>query len=185
MNGWSLKDFAEQNEDRNQLGWQLENPMYDNFLMKKRRSPFFGPNPYWIYQDSALGLQNEAKKQGSIGVEITEPIVRPISYQDFAEQNEAKKTRSLGVEIREPIVRPFSYQDFAKQNEAKKTGSVGVEIKEPIVRPFSYQDSSGQNEDMGLQNYAKKPVIIGVEIKEPVMRPVNLEEPLVISHGKE
>ena len=150
------QDFAQQNEDRNQLGWQLENPMYDNFLMKKRRSPFFGPNPYWMYQDSALGLQNEAKKQGSIGVEITEPIVQPISYQDFAEQNEAKKTRSLGVEIREPIVRPFSYQDY-----------------------------SGQNEDMGLQNYAKKPVIIGVEVKEPVMRPVNLEEPLVISHGKE
>ena len=150
------QDFAQQNEDRNQLGWQLENPMYDNFLMKKRRSPFFGPNPYWIYQDSALGLQNEAKKQGSIGVEITEPIVQPISYQDFAEQNEAKKTGLLGVEIREPIVRPFSYQDY-----------------------------SGQNEDMGLQNYAKKPVIIGVEVKEPVMRPVNLEEPLVISHGKE
>ena len=183
MNGWSLKDFAEQNEDRNQLGWQLENPM--SFLMKKRRSPFFGPNPYWVYQDSGMSLQNQVKKQGSIGVEITEPIVRPISYQDFAEQNEAKKTGSLGVEIREPIVRPFSYQDFAKQNEAKKTGSVGVEIKEPIVRPFSYQDYSGQNEDMGLQNYAKKPVIIGVEIKEPVMRPVNLEEPLVISHGKE
>ena len=91
-------------EDRNQLGWQLENPM--SFLMKKSRSPFFGPNPYWMYRDSAVGLQNEAKKQG-------------------------------------------------------------------------------QNEDMGLQNYAKKPVIIGVEIKEPVMRPVNLEEPLVISHGKE
>ena len=88
MNGWSLKDFAEQNEDRNQLGWQLENPM--NFLVKKRRSPFFGQNPYWVYQDSAMGLQNQVKKQGSIGVEITEPIVLPISYQDLAEQNEAK-----------------------------------------------------------------------------------------------
>ena len=76
-------------------------------------------------------------------------------------------------------------KDFAEQNEAKKTGSIGVEIREPIVRPFSYQDSSGQNEDMGLQNYAKRPEIIGVEIKEPVVRPVNLEEPLVISHGKE
>merc|ERR1740129_2334397 len=147
-----FSDFAEQNEDRNQLGWQLENPI--NFLMKKRRSPFFGPNPYWLYQDSALGLQNKAKNQGSIGVEITEPIVRPISSQDIAEQNEAKKTESIGVEIREPI-----------------------------VRPYSYQDSSRQNEDMGLQNYAKRPEIIGVEIKEPVVRPVNLEEPLVISHS--
>ena len=54
MNGWSLIDFSEQNEDRNQLGWQLENPMYDNFLMKKRRSPFFGPNPYWMYQVRSL-----------------------------------------------------------------------------------------------------------------------------------
>ena len=188
MNGWFLKDFAEQNEDRNQLGWQLENPM--NFLMKKRRSPFFVPNPYWLYQDSAMGLQNEARKQGSIGVEITEPIVRPISYQDFAGQNEAKKTiglqnetkkqGSIGVEITEPIVRYPNYQA-----EAKKTGSIGVEIREPIVRPYSYQDSFGQNEGMGLQNYAKRPEIIGVEIKEPVVRPVNLEEPLVISHGKE
>ena len=67
MNGWSLKDFAEQNEDQNQLGWQLENPMYDHFSMKKGRSPFFGPNPFWVYQDSAMGLQNEAKKQESIG----------------------------------------------------------------------------------------------------------------------
>ena len=46
MNGWSLTDFAEQNKDQNQLGWQLENPM--NFLMKKRHSQFFGPTPYWI-----------------------------------------------------------------------------------------------------------------------------------------
>merc|ERR1740129_1396205 len=185
-----FSDFAEQNEDRNQLGWQLENPM--NFLMKKRRSPFFGPNPYWLYQDSALGLQNKVKTQGSIGVEITEPIVRPISSQDFAEQNEAKKTMglqneakkqgSIGVDITEPIVRYPSYQAFPEQNEAKKHRSIGVEIREPIVRPYSYQDSFGQNEDMGLQNYAKRPEIIGVEIKEPVVRPVNLEEPLVISH---
>ena len=193
MNGWSLTDFAEQNEDPNQLGRQLENPI--NFLMKKRRSPFFGPNPYWLNQHSAMGLQNEAKKQGLIGVEITEPIVRPISYQDFAGQNEAKKTMglqnegkkqgSIGVDITEPIVRYPNYQAVTEQNEAKKTGSIGVEIREPIVRPFSYQDSSGENEDMGLQNYAKRPEIIGVEIKEPVVRPVNLEEPLVISHGKE
>ena len=127
-----------------------------SFLMKKRRSPFFGPNPYWVYQDSGMGLQNQVKKQGSIGVEITEPIVRSKSSQDFAEQN-----------------------------EAKKTGSIGVEIRDPIVRPFIYQNSSGQNEDMGLQNYAERPEIIGVEIKEPVVRPVNLEEPLVISHGKD
>ena len=193
MNGWSLTDFVEQNKDQNQLGWQLENPM--NFLMKKRHSQFFGPNPYWIHQDSAMGLQNEAKKQGSIGVEITEPIVQPISYQDFAGQHEAKKTMglqneakkqgSIGVDIIEPIVRYPSYQAIPEQNEAKKTESIGVEIREPIVRPYSYQYSSGQNEDMGLQNYAKRPEIIGVEIKEPVVRPVNLEEPLVISHGKE
>ena len=124
--------------------------------MKKRRSPFFGPDPFWVYQDFAMGLQNKAKKQGSIGVEITEPIVRPINYQDFA-----------------------------KQNEAKKTGSLGVEIRAPIVRPFTYQDSSGQNEDMGFQNYAKKPELIEVEIKKPIVRPVNFEEPLVISNGKE
>ena len=111
------QDFAQQNEDRNQLGWQLENPMYDHFSMNKGRSPFFGPNPFWVYQDSATRLQNEAKKQGSIGVEITEPIVRPIGYQSSAEQNEAKRTGSLGVEIREPIVWPFSYQDSSGQNE--------------------------------------------------------------------
>ena len=104
------QDFAQQNEDRNQLGWQLENPMYDH-SMKKRHSPFIGPNPFWVYQDSAMGLQNEAKKQESIGVEITEPIIWPISYQDFAEQNEAKRTGSLGVEIREPIVRPVNFEE--------------------------------------------------------------------------
>ena len=190
MNGWSLTDFAEQNKDQNQLGWQLENPM--NFLMKKRHSQFFGPTPYWIHQDSAMGLQNEAKKQGSIGVEITEPIVQPISYQDFAGQHEAKKTMglqneakkqgSIGVEITKPIVRYPNHQAVAQQNEAKNPGSIGVEIREPIVRPYSYQDSY---DNMGLQNYAKRPEIIGVEIKEPVVQPVNLEEPSVISHGKE
>ena len=190
MNGWSLTDFVEQNKDQNQLGWQLENPM--NFLMKKRHSQFFGPNPYWIHQDSAMGLQNEAKKQGSIGVEITEPIVQPISYQDFAGQHEAKKTMglqneakkqgSIGVEITKPIVRYPNHQAVAQQNEAKNPGSIGVEIREPIVRPYSYQDSY---DNMGLQNYAKRPEIIGVEIKEPVVQPVNLEEPSVISHGKE
>ena len=94
------QDFAQQNEDRNQLGWQLENPMYDHFSMKKRRTPFFGPmDSFRVYRGSAIDLQNEAKKQGSIGVEITEPIVRSINYQDFAEQNEAKRIRSQGVEI--------------------------------------------------------------------------------------
>ena len=94
------QDFAQQNEDRNQLGWQLENPMYDHFSIKKRRAPFFGPmDSFRVYRGSAIDFQNEAKKQGSIGAEITEPIVRPISYQDFAEQNEAKRTRSQGVEI--------------------------------------------------------------------------------------
>ena len=94
------QDIAQQNEDQNQLGWQLENPIYDHFSMKKRRAPFFGPmDSFRIYRGSAIDLQNEAKKQGSIGVEITEPIVRPISYQDFAKQNEANRTGSLGLEI--------------------------------------------------------------------------------------
>ena len=94
------QDVAQINEDRNQLRWQLENAMYDHFSMKKRRAPFFGPmDSFRVYRGSASDLQNNAKKQGSIGVEITKPIVRPISYQDFAEQNEAKRTRSLGVEI--------------------------------------------------------------------------------------
>ena len=139
------QDFAQQNEDRNQLGWQLENPMYDHFSMKKGRSPFFGPNPFWVYQDSATRLQNEAKKQGSIGVEITEPIVRPIGYQSSAEQNEAKRTGSLGAEIREPIVWPFSYQDSSGQNEGmgytKKPLLIGVEIKEPVVRPVNFEEA--------------------------------------------
>ena len=74
--------------------------MYDHFSMKKRRAPFFGPmDSFRVYRGSAIDLQSEAKKQGSIGVEITEPIVRPISYQDFAKQNEANRTGSLGLEI--------------------------------------------------------------------------------------
>ena len=94
------QDIAQQNEDQNQLGWQLENPIYDHFSMKKRRAPFFGPmDSFRIYRGSAIDLQNETKKQGSIGVEITEPIVRPISYQDFAKKNEANRTGSLGLEI--------------------------------------------------------------------------------------
>ena len=133
------QDFAQQNEDRNQLGWQLENPMYDHLSMKK------GPNPFWVYQDSATRLQNEAKKQGSIGVEITEPIVRPIGYQSSAEQNKAKRTRSLGVESREPIVWPFSYQYSSGQNEGmgytKKPLLIGVEIKEPVVRPVNFEEA--------------------------------------------
>ena len=71
------QDIAQQNEDQNQLGWQLENPIYDHFSMKKRRAPFFGPmDSFRIYRGSAIDLQNETKKQGSIGVEITEPIHR-------------------------------------------------------------------------------------------------------------
>ena len=68
---------------------------FDSFSMKKRHSPFFGPKPFWDYQDfdKALikifkGLQNAAKKRGLIEVEITKPIVRPISYQGFPKRNE-------------------------------------------------------------------------------------------------
>ena len=134
---------------------------FDSFSMKKRHSPFFPPKPFWSYQDFAMGLPNEAKKQGSIGVEITEPIVRPINHQDFAEQN----------------------QDVGMQNTAKRPH--GVEITEPIVRPLRYQDSAMQNEDMGLQNYAKTPVSIGVEMKDPIVKPARFEEPLITSQGKD
>ena len=73
---------------------------------------------FWIFSKLLKQFEaNEAKKQGSIGVEITEPIVRPIGYQSSAEQNEAKRTGSLGAEIREPIVWPFSYQYSSGQNE--------------------------------------------------------------------
>ena len=33
------QDFAQQNEDRNQLGWQLENPMYDH--QRRKGAPHF------------------------------------------------------------------------------------------------------------------------------------------------
>ena len=120
--------------------------MYDHFSMKKRRAPFFGPmDSFRVYRGSAIDLKNEAKKQGSIGVEITEPIVRPIGYQSSAEQNEAKRTGSLGAEIREPIVWPFSYQDSSGQNEGmgytKKPLLIGVEIKEPVVRPVNFEEA--------------------------------------------
>ena len=64
----------------------------------------------------------DGPKPGSIGVEIKEPILRPLSYQDFAGrnrnmglQNKAKKPRSIGVEITEPIVWPMNKQDFDRQ----------------------------------------------------------------------
>ena len=61
---------------------------FDSFSMKKRHSPFFGPKPILDYQDLEKGLQNVAKKRGLIEVEITEPIVRPISYQGSPKRNE-------------------------------------------------------------------------------------------------
>ena len=61
---------------------------FDSFSMKKRHSPFFVPKPFWDYQDFHKGLQNAAKKKGLIEVEITKPIVRPISYQGFPKRNE-------------------------------------------------------------------------------------------------
>ena len=61
--------------------------------MKKRHSPFFQPKPFGGYQDFAMGFQNRVKKQGLIGVEITEPIVRPMSYQVFP-----KKDEGLGLQ---------------------------------------------------------------------------------------
>ena len=61
---------------------------FDSFSMKKRHSPFFVPKPFWDYQDFDKGLQNAAKKKGLIEVEITKPIVRPISYQGFPKRLE-------------------------------------------------------------------------------------------------
>ena len=144
----SYQDFAEQNEDRNELGWQLENPM------KKRLQPFFQQsNPFWGYQDFATGLQNKAEK--------------PWPMKSFD---------SFLMKRHSPFFQPkpfWGYQDFGMglQKEAKKQGSIGVEITEPIVRPFNYQDSSEQNQDLSLQNTAMKPGSLGVEIKEPIVRP--------------
>ena len=56
-------------------------PSLDAFSLKKRHSPLFQPNPIWDYQD--LAEQNYFRQPGSIGVEITEPIVRPLNKQDF------------------------------------------------------------------------------------------------------
>ena len=61
---------------------------FDTSSMKKRHSPFFRSKPFWDYQDFEKGLQNAAKKRGLIEVEITEPIVRPISYQGSPKRNE-------------------------------------------------------------------------------------------------
>ena len=56
-------------------------PCFDAFSLKKRHSPLFQPNPFWDYQD--LAEQNYFRQPGSIGVKITEPIVRPLNKQDF------------------------------------------------------------------------------------------------------
>ena len=61
---------------------------FDTSSMKKRHSPFFRSKPFLDYQDFEKGLQNAAKKRGLIEVEITEPIVRPISYQGSPKRNE-------------------------------------------------------------------------------------------------
>ena len=53
-------------------------PCFDAFLLKKRH---FQPNPFWDYQD--LAEQNYFRQPRLIGVEITEPIVRPLNKQDF------------------------------------------------------------------------------------------------------
>ena len=56
-------------------------PCFEAFSLKKRHSPLFQPNPFWDYQD--LADQNNFRQPGSIGVEITKPIVRPLNKQDF------------------------------------------------------------------------------------------------------
>ena len=67
------------------------------------------------------------RKPGSIGVEIREPIVRPLNKQDFDEQLK---------------------EDLGMQTKGKNHGLVGVEIREPILRTSNYQDSAKQNEDL-------------------------------------
>ena len=52
-------------------------PCFDAFPLKKRHSPLFQPNPFWDYQHFAE--QNDFRQPGSIGVEITEPIVPPLN----------------------------------------------------------------------------------------------------------
>ena len=52
-------------------------PCFDAFSLKKRHSPLFQPNPFWDYQHFAE--QNDFRQPGSIGVEITEPIVPPLN----------------------------------------------------------------------------------------------------------
>ena len=98
---------------------------FNAFTLKKRHSPLFQPNPYWRYQDFAE--KNDLRKPGSIGVEIREPIVRPLKKQDFDEQLK---------------------EDLGMQTKAKNHGLVGVEIREPIVWTPNYQDSAKQNEDL-------------------------------------
>ena len=162
---------------------------FDAFSLTKRHSPLFQPNPFWGYRDFAE--QNDLSKPGLIGVEIRQPILRPLSNQDFDERNEdgglqnkAKKPKSIRVEIKEPILWPLRYQDFAGrnrnlrlQNKAKKPKSIGVEITKPIVRPLNKQDFAKQlEEDVGLQTKAKKPGLVGVEITEPIVRPFSYQD---------
>ena len=164
-------------------------PSLDAFSLKKRHSPLFQINPFWGYRD--FSERNDLRQPGTIEVEIRQPILRPLSYQDFDEKNEdgglhslqnkAKKPKSIGVEIKEPILRPLSYQDFAGRNRnlglQNKAKEPRVEITEPIVRPLNKQDFARQLEqDVGTQTKAKNPGLIGVEIREPIVRPFSYQD---------
>ena len=161
-------------------------PSLNAFSLKKMHSPLFQPNPFLGHRDVAE--KNVLRQPRTIEVRIRQPILRPLSYQDFDEKNEdgglqnkAKKPESIRVEIKEPILRLFSYQDFAGrnrnlglQNKAKKPR---VEISEPIVWPLNKQDFDRQlEEDVGMQTEAKNPGLIGVEIREPIVRPLSYQD---------
>ena len=161
-------------------------PSLDAFSLKKRHYPLFQPNPFLGYRSFAE--KNVFRQAETIEVRIRQPILRPLSYQDFVEKNEdgglqnkAKNPESIGVEIKEPILRLFSYQDFSGrnrnlglQNKAKKPR---VEISEPIVRPLNKQDFDRQLEkDVGMLTKAKNPGLMGVEIREPIVRPFSYQD---------
>ena len=161
-------------------------PNLDAFSLKKRHYPLFQPNPFLGYRSFAE--KNVFRQPETIEVRIRQPILRPLSYQDFVEKNEdgglqnkAKNPESIGVEIKEPILRLFNYQDFAGrnrnlglQNKAKKPR---VEISEPIVRPLNKQDFDRQLEkDVGMLTKAKNPGLMGVEIREPIVRPFSYQD---------
>ena len=161
-------------------------PSLDAFSLKKRHYPLFQPNPFLGYRSFAE--KNGFRQPETIEVRIRQPILRPLSYQDFVEKNEdgglqnkAKNPESIGVDIKEPILRLFSYQDFSGrnrnlglQNKAKKPR---VEISEPIVRPLNKQDFDRQLEkDVGMLTKAKNPGLMGVEIREPIVRPFSYQD---------